>query len=86
MIDLLNIARTEAAGGDLLGLLGSLYESSEVRDGPDGRNPATRRNPSRRRIGASRSSPCRRTGCGFGVAITPKGTLSIRKLPQPSVE
>ena len=34
MIDLLDIARTEAAGGDLLGLLEGLFESSEVR--PEG--------------------------------------------------
>ncbi len=31
MLDLLNIARTEAAGGDLQGLLASLFEASEVR-------------------------------------------------------
>ena len=31
MIDLLNVARTEADGGDLLSLLGSLYEPSNVR-------------------------------------------------------
>jgi len=34
MLDLLNIAKTEAAGGDLLGLLGGLYEPSDVR--PEG--------------------------------------------------
>lgn len=34
MLDLLNIARTEADGGDLEGLLSSLYEPSEVR--PEG--------------------------------------------------
>ncbi len=34
MLDLMNIARTEADGGDLLGLLGGLYEPSEIR--PDG--------------------------------------------------
>ncbi len=34
MLDLMNIARTESAGGDLLELLGGLYEASEVR--PDG--------------------------------------------------
>jgi hypothetical protein len=31
MLDLMNIARTEADGGDLLGLLSGLYESSEIR-------------------------------------------------------
>lgn len=31
MLDLLNIARTEAAGGDLLGLLGGLFETSDVK-------------------------------------------------------
>ncbi len=31
MLDLLEIARTEASGGDLLGLLGGLYEASETR-------------------------------------------------------
>jgi hypothetical protein len=31
MLDLLNIARTEAAGGDLVGLLGGLFETSDVR-------------------------------------------------------
>lgn len=31
MLDLLNIARTEADGGDLLGLLSSLFEPTEVR-------------------------------------------------------
>jgi len=34
MLDLMNIARTEADGGDLLGLLSGLYEASEIR--PDG--------------------------------------------------
>lgn len=34
MLDLMNIARTESAGGDLLGLLGELFEPSDVR--PDG--------------------------------------------------
>lgn len=34
MLDLMNIARTEADGGDLLGLLSGLYEPTEVR--PDG--------------------------------------------------
>lgn len=34
MLDLLNIARTESDGGDLLGLLGGLYQPSDVR--PDG--------------------------------------------------
>jgi hypothetical protein len=34
MLDLMNIARTEADGGDLLGLLGDLFEPSDVR--PDG--------------------------------------------------
>ena len=34
MLDLLEIARTEAAGDDLLGLLGSLFEPSEIR--PEG--------------------------------------------------
>ena len=34
MIDLMAIARTEADGGDLLGLLGGLFESSAVR--PEG--------------------------------------------------
>jgi hypothetical protein len=34
MLDLMNIARTEADGGDLLGLLSGLYEPSEIR--PDG--------------------------------------------------
>ncbi len=34
MLDLMNIARTEADGGDLLGLLSDLYEPSEIR--PDG--------------------------------------------------
>ena len=31
MLDLMNIARTEADGGDLLGLLSGLYEPSEIR-------------------------------------------------------
>ena len=31
MIDLLSIAQTEADGGDLLGLLSSLFESSDVK-------------------------------------------------------
>ena len=34
MLDLMNIAQTEASGGDLLGLLGDLFEKSDVR--PDG--------------------------------------------------
>lgn len=34
MLDLLNIAKTEAAGGDLQGLLSSLYEPAEIR--PEG--------------------------------------------------
>lgn len=34
MLDLMKIARTESAGGDLLGLLGELFEPSDVR--PDG--------------------------------------------------
>jgi hypothetical protein len=34
MLDLMNIARTEADGGDLLGLLSGLYEPTEIR--PDG--------------------------------------------------
>ena len=34
MLDLMNIARTEAAGGDLLGTLGSLFEPADVR--PEG--------------------------------------------------
>ncbi len=34
MLDLINIARTEAAGGDLLGTLGSLFEPADVR--PEG--------------------------------------------------
>jgi hypothetical protein len=34
MLDLMNIARTEADGGDLLGLLSGLYGSTEIR--PDG--------------------------------------------------
>lgn len=34
MLDLMNIARTESAGRDLLGLLGELFEPSDVR--PDG--------------------------------------------------
>ncbi len=31
MLDLMNIARTEAAGGDLLGLLSSLFEPADIR-------------------------------------------------------
>ena len=38
MIDLLSIARTEAGGGDLLGLLSSMFESSDVR--PEGYSDA----------------------------------------------
>ena len=34
MLDLLKIAQTEAEGGDLLDLLGGLYQASEVR--PEG--------------------------------------------------
>ncbi|MEM7249997.1 MAG: hypothetical protein AAF493_01150 [Pseudomonadota bacterium] len=34
MLDLMNIARTEAAGGDLLGLLGGLFDPADVR--PEG--------------------------------------------------
>ena len=34
MIDLMSIARTEADGGDLLGLMHKLYEPTDVR--PDG--------------------------------------------------
>jgi hypothetical protein len=34
MLDLMNIARTEAASGDLLGLLGSLFDPTDVR--PEG--------------------------------------------------
>ena len=34
MIDLMSIAKTEADGGDLLGLLGELFEPAEVK--PDG--------------------------------------------------
>ena len=38
MIDLLSVARTEASGGDLLGLLSGLFESSDVR--PEGYSDA----------------------------------------------
>lgn len=38
MLDLLNIAKTEAAGGDLLGLLSSLYQPADIR--PDGHDDA----------------------------------------------
>ena len=31
MLDLMNIARTQANGGDLLGLLGSLFEPADIR-------------------------------------------------------
>ena len=34
MIDLMSIARTEAEGGDLLGVMADLYEPTDVR--PDG--------------------------------------------------
>ena len=31
MLDLMNIARTQADGGDLLGLLGNLFEPADIR-------------------------------------------------------